>query len=400
MNFSTNQKPKYLAGLWKVGEPWLIAMIAMAIVLFRRPGQFLHPTLWAEDATVFLVGASSGWMSLLEPYAGYLTLLPHLGALLEHPAGLKLAPAFYVIVSLSVLALVIFKLYDQRVQLPHKWAFALSLALVPHSGEVFGNLASSQWTSSLLLVLLVIQNPVRNRVDLKLDIMIAVLVGLTGPYCIFLTPLYIFRFWWLGGKKEEWIVAGVLACVSAMQIAFIHVAPCGIKAHGDFDPQYAQQLIGSRMFLHAFLGQSSDVCSWQFQFVAWSLIVVVSAWSIWKSSYRWQGMLVMMSMFLFLGSCIVRIMGDTNVLICFFAGDRYFYIPRVLTAWGLLIGYTATHVTRCFCHSLLCMMVIASFNIGFVMNEPDLKWHSQVDEYRLGRIPNIKIFPTGWTVAP
>ncbi len=56
-----------------------IALAAGAVVLLLRiAGPSPATTIWAEDRTVFLVGALAGPRHLFAPYAGYLQLLPRL----------------------------------------------------------------------------------------------------------------------------------------------------------------------------------------------------------------------------------------------------------------------------------------------------------------------------------
>ena len=58
----------------------------------------------------------------------------------------------------------------------------LLIVIVPHSGEVFLSLTSLQWITSILILFQILQENPKNHFQAITDLIILVLVGLTGPF--------------------------------------------------------------------------------------------------------------------------------------------------------------------------------------------------------------------------
>ena len=68
--------------------------VVCGLVLYARmPDAFSHPQFWAEDGTIFFLDAhSGGWRALLDPYSGYLHLIPRAVAWLAELLPYELIP--------------------------------------------------------------------------------------------------------------------------------------------------------------------------------------------------------------------------------------------------------------------------------------------------------------------
>jgi hypothetical protein len=72
-----------------------LALIALtlAVLVTRRPDQFLHPYVWVEDGTVILKAyAERGLVSVLEPVSGYLIVATKLISLSAYKLSIQWAP--------------------------------------------------------------------------------------------------------------------------------------------------------------------------------------------------------------------------------------------------------------------------------------------------------------------
>lgn len=169
----------------------MFALCAAALLL-KSPDAFGNPQFWAEDGAVFFqqqpAGAAPAW---LQPYAGYLHLLPRLVAWLATFAPLAVVPAVYAYLSLAVNAACVASL-AQRL-LPSKLALAAlaGVLLVPTSGEVFGTLTNSQWFLQLFLLAWCFLPGGPRHGALRVALALAVLVAaLTGPFSLLLAVLH------------------------------------------------------------------------------------------------------------------------------------------------------------------------------------------------------------------
>ncbi len=58
-----------------------VAVAAVGLLALRDTDAFLRPDFWAEDGRAFFRGWNMfGWSSFIEPYAGYLHLIPRIVA--------------------------------------------------------------------------------------------------------------------------------------------------------------------------------------------------------------------------------------------------------------------------------------------------------------------------------
>ena len=74
----------------------VVVVVATAIYFIRMPGVFINPQFWGEDGGLFFAQSlTDGWISVLYPGAGYLTLITRAIANLARYFGAMSAPAIY-----------------------------------------------------------------------------------------------------------------------------------------------------------------------------------------------------------------------------------------------------------------------------------------------------------------
>ncbi|MFZ9745230.1 MAG: hypothetical protein ACO3G4_01200, partial [Opitutaceae bacterium] len=136
------------------GRFWLLLLGLAALLALRKPDALLNPQLWAEDGSVFLVEQERlGAGAILQPYMGYLHLLPRLTAW-SAAQGLDPAwwPAWYNGIAFLVWCGVLARTLSPRLPLPHRPWLALAIIVGPQTGEILGTITNAQWVTALLLV--------------------------------------------------------------------------------------------------------------------------------------------------------------------------------------------------------------------------------------------------------
>ncbi len=137
-----------------------VPLCILACLALRRSDEVAHPQFWAEDGTIFFADAatSSLFHALVEPYRGYLHVVPRLVADIGALLPVYDVPGFYLIVSLAVatIAISLFALPAFRFIVRSdalRVGACLSIALALGTSELIGNIANLQWFLSIVLLL-------------------------------------------------------------------------------------------------------------------------------------------------------------------------------------------------------------------------------------------------------
>lgn len=153
------------------GNSVVPGFLALIFLIYKTPHSFINPQFWAEDGVIFFQNAHLGFHAFITPYAGYLHVIPRLCAYLSYKLDVDLLylPTFYAVFSLICTLLIFFLVLNNRLCLsrPAKLAMALSIILIPHSGEVFLNITNLHWILAIYIILSFIQpqaSTLRNEV--------------------------------------------------------------------------------------------------------------------------------------------------------------------------------------------------------------------------------------------
>ena len=191
----------------------VLALVFLLAWLSHAPTVVHFPRLWAEDATVFLSQAAANQLeSLIEPYAGYLHLLPRIVALLVvtwAPVD-AYADAALLGYAIAVTAMFWFLLTSS---LPWRRRLALctGVAVFSPPGEVVRTITNLQWLALLVVVVATIED---ERVVCRPRWATAVAAGLcalTGPFSAIWTPIWAA----LGGRMAWRNRAAILIAAGA-----------------------------------------------------------------------------------------------------------------------------------------------------------------------------------------
>lgn len=200
----------------------VVFLTAIAAIFWRRPDALLNPQFYAEDGTTWFADAwNTGWLhSLTIPAGGYLNTLPRLLCGLAILVPLKFAPLLLNWFGIVIQALPVSILLTRRCEnWGPLWLRAAQGALyiaLPNSDEINVTITNAHWHLVLVACLLAFANPPANTAWRVFDVIILLLVGLTGPWALVLTPLLII-FWWY--RRQPWSLVGaaILAACALIQ---------------------------------------------------------------------------------------------------------------------------------------------------------------------------------------
>jgi hypothetical protein len=205
-----------------------IALAAGAVVLLLRiAGPSPVTTIWAEDRTVFLVGALAGPRHLFAPYAGYLQLLPRLIAQFVSFLPLPDAAAAFAITGAVIAAAVaLFVFHASAGHIQSAWLrglLAAAVLLLPVAPlEIADSGVDTPWYLLFALFWAALWRP-RTRGGMALAALIAFLAGASTPLALALAPLLIVRIAALRQLRDHAVTAG-LAAGLLLQLPVIHAA--------------------------------------------------------------------------------------------------------------------------------------------------------------------------------
>lgn len=171
--------------------------LCLLVLLLRSSDRLAHAHLWAEDGWLFLSAAlERGTGPVLEPYAGYLHVVPRLVAAL-----LVLLPLAWFAPLVGLLSLVAYAaaaaLFARRAHRNlvrsdvTRVAAAVALCFAPGTWEVAGNLANLHSVAFLAASLVALQDPERSLGLAELVLLIV--VGSMAGELVLLAPLFVGR---------------------------------------------------------------------------------------------------------------------------------------------------------------------------------------------------------------
>lgn len=114
----------------------------------RGYSRLRYPAFFAEDGQIFLSQARNlGLAAIIEPYAGYLHVIPRIIAALLKPFPVDVAPLLYAIAALMAHLAMLTPSLSSRINwiIPgstRRAVLFLLLCLIPPAWEVLGNIAN------------------------------------------------------------------------------------------------------------------------------------------------------------------------------------------------------------------------------------------------------------------
>ena len=395
----------------------VFVLAACAIIMFiRKTDGFINPQFWAEDGTiVFLQQYKQGFSALFNIYAGYLLLVPRVvGLLSDLLFPYSAAPYVYNFACIIITMLVIANIYSPRFNYEPKSLLALTIVMVPFFGyEVGTSLVNVQWVLFILLVTNYLKEEPSERFgnvnfQFTSDVIQMVLVGLTGPFIVFMVPFYLCRF--LRKKNRYWFgIFCAATVVSSVQAACILTSKEPFLAGGaGAGPVWADLLetIGVRLFGNLFLirGLTKRIYAYDHYilFFLFVLVLVLIFYKVFRLTKNFHAVIVLIGLSfiilisaLFKGRYNLRAFVDVGGV----AASRYFYPQYVLITWALLLCLNKGKMWTDYAIKVLLISIcIASFSNHFhVRPAIDFKW-GQYSKL-IGKKENLIIpIPPNWQI--
>jgi len=381
---------------WQTGWPRLaIAGAAVLIIGLRKHDSLIHPQFYGEDGSLFFVEAAAHpWKAILEPYAGYLHLLPRLIAILGSALPVLWVPGFYAWCSLVVAGTVAWTVLSPRVCLPCAWAAPLALAAVPNSGEVYLNLCTLQFTLAVGLLAFVATEDPSSPAQKWGDVLWLLTLELTGPFGVLFVPLFVWRVWsrpsrWsfgflalaLGGAALQWWhLRGLLGPAAPYFWTALHeiagMTPrfflLGLPVSArDHEVLFAVLGLALALFFAGLCWQRRRTVPDAWILLAGSLAVLLSSW--YKCyHYNWD-------------------LADAA------NGDRYFFPERVFLIWlGTILAYSSGIGVRRTAAALALVVLLADSPQFVYPAAPNLDWPLYSGPIQRGVPTRAPILPVGW----
>jgi hypothetical protein len=393
----------------------LVALLSVIAIVSRRPDAVLNPQFWGDDGTFFYTDAYTyGWHALLKPLNGYILILPRLVSMLAVLFPLRWAPLIMNLIAIAIQALLPLFLFTERFAFMGKRHVRLLMGLfvlaTPTSPEIHANIDNSQWYMALLGFLVLIAEPPSSKAWRVFDIVIMLLSGMTGPFCIFLLPVAaIMR--WLRGNRWATVLLAINCATVALQVPVILLV--GGRSHAPLGAtsRLLVRLVGGQVILSPLLGTqftarhpaiAGRACS-----LALAAAVVVMAYVLRK------GPVHLRLLALFAGCLLAASLLSPQdslarprwpVLLLPGAAARYWFIPGVAWLWILvwLIGRNRPVTVRilgALAVAAALWTAIAYWHFPAYANFDFPKYAREFQQAPPGQDFTIPINPPGWKMT-
>lgn len=312
-----------------------LAVVTVGVLIWRRPGQFLHPYVWVEEGTVTLPAyLHHGWLSVFSPVAGYLVIPSKLIFLLSASLSFTHLPELTYWLTLLFTFLVVLSVARCPTYLRWPTVCAIAMLLIPSNPEVFAVSEYAFWWGTVLLFVSLLWRQDARRTPLR--VFLTALGGLSSPLVIPLTGLFAVRAWRFR-TRHEYVTLATVAIAAAVQTTCLlithdisHDANHGFSAN--FDPLLVvAKFFGYFVFwsAHSHVGQGRSVVI--------GIIVILALLGILARRPRnagWGSVLLGAMLVIAIASSIVRV--PVSIMHPVLAGPRYFFFPYILLAWLLI----------------------------------------------------------------
>ncbi len=240
----------------------IVAVVAWALIVSRRPDAIFNAQFWAEDGIWYSQAYNLGALhTLLIPDAGYLLVIPRLTAAFSMLFPMLYAPLIFNIIAILFQASPAVFLFSGRFDelIPSRSAqmlLAFLYVVMPNSYEVSATITNTQWHVSVLAFMIVIAAVPKSTAGKSFDIAVLLLSGLTGPLCVALIPILALR-WWMDRRRHTitlFIVNG--AAVVLQGATYLFSALHRVNSPLGANPLTLARLLAGQVFIGATLGMN------------------------------------------------------------------------------------------------------------------------------------------------
>lgn len=341
-----------------------------------------------------------GLSAVFLPYNGYLHLAPRLIALVGSLFDPLWIPTWYVYSSLALTLYVAGRTQSPRLPFPTHAGYALAVALVPDVPDGLMNPTNLQFILVGGLILLLCSRDPSTLREAIHDVVATIILGLTGPFSIVLSPFFLVRAW-LRKSPASWILASIVFASGCIQLYLVraHPVPMAPGLDGPVAWNYVLSPFGARLggslFTGIFFWRHPSVLSLNLAGAA--VIIIVGYLASRRGNHLLERIAFGACCLLLLASALFRQRTNLPPMSAFGYGSRYFYAPQLLFLWVLLLNLSTGGRTA--------IMVKIGLSLFLLVNVPrlrepglqDLHWANYVPQIRAGDAVNIPINPD-WNI--
>ncbi len=242
----------------------IVAVVAWALIVSRRPDAIFNAQFWAEDGIWFAQAYNQGALhALLLPYTGYLVTVQRVTAAFALLFPMLYAPLIFNIIAIFLQSLPVVFLFSGRFDelIPSRSMQVLLGFLyvaLPNSFEVNATITNAQWHISVLAFMIVVAAVPRGVAGKAFDVFILLLSGLSGPFCVALVPILALR-WWMDRRGYTillFVVNGVTIIAQGVTYLISASSLVRDKAPLGATPLNLARLLAGQLFVGETLGMN------------------------------------------------------------------------------------------------------------------------------------------------
>lgn len=310
---------------------WCLAIAAVVIIALRRPGQFLHPTGWAESVAQTLPAiAQDGFLAIFTPVNGYMIVISKLIDYIAVKTSLYFYPEISAFLAIALIVGTAVLICKAPTAIPGKFLLALLTLLVPVNPEMFSVSLYAFWWSAIWLLLLAAWTETPTRRQAAGALALGVIASLSSPFGLLFSPVFALRFL-LHRSGFNFLLAASIALPAALQ-AFLIITAEPIGGTTPYSPGIGSAVVSYGLVMGYFAGYAPNPGGLnQFHIMLYGLAISVIAFLFalkFRAALGRHFFLLMAAYILAVASIALRV--DPTLTNPVSDGPRYFFIPFVI----------------------------------------------------------------------
>jgi hypothetical protein len=372
------------AGL-RTGAIILLTLLSCLVIwCLRRPDQFLHPYVWAEESQILNRYETHGFLNAaLHPYVGYFLWPTSVSGSLAAAGGFRYVPSveYWLSTLWFACTLCLILLPVSKVPLAGRTAFTFLLVLTPMDPEVFGVVLNALWWTSLWPLISLLWS----KDYWLLRIVTLVLGGMSSFAGALLLIPYAFSY---AIERRRRDLAGTLilaACLILQIVAYlesaraasaVHPTAVGIQALRTYSFYALTWVSKPPSFLLAISGA----------FVILILIaMVMNAVSTPQTTHHREMLLMLIASAV---TTLVSAVPAPLIAHPVKAGPRYFFLPFVVLSWLLALVIMGSKASWArLSATILVLLSVASLSQAFSRHSEFVDWSGELSRCQTANGP-------------
>jgi hypothetical protein len=275
-------------------------------------------------------------------------------------------------------------------------ACALAVVLVPDTYEIFMNLVNLQWVIAAGLVLLLVSGDPESGWEWAHDLAAAALMGLTGPFCIVLGPLFVWRAWTRRTRASAVLASIIAACALIQGFCVVHDPYMGGTA-----PVLLRLLlpaIGRRIGGSVLMGSlmATDTDLYVGTVVGLGTLAGVAYLAFRPGAHRPERQMLGLAFVALLGAALYRTRYNFDWYFLPLSQARYVFLPQLIAIWLLLAAAGEQGRLARICAALAAWALLVNIPRDREPAYVDLGWSRYEPRIRAGLPVTIPTNPPGW----